>query len=109
MYRANNDMPSYSKADVLFGALSKSKDLEVETMFYNQHHPGHIKPRNARRRYNRPMRILDNSIITEPGRANQEKLQRADKKVLDQYRAPSSKLADPRPESQATRSSLAQG
>lgn len=58
----------------------KSTDLAVEMMLYKQHRPGHIKPRNARRRDNSLMRILDNTIITERERATQEKQQRADRK-----------------------------
>ena len=107
--RVKNDVPEYGKAEVFFEALSKSKDLEVEMMFYNQRHPGHIKPKNAKRRYNSLMRILDNAIITERERSNQEKQQKADKKVLDQYRAPSAKPAAPAPAPQAKNSSQPNG
>lgn len=48
-------------------------------MFCNQRHPGHIKRRNARRRYNHLMRILGNAVITEREMANQEKQQRVEK------------------------------
>lgn len=102
-------MPSYGKADVLFEALSKSKDLEVELFFDDQRHPGHIKSRTARRLYNSLVRALDNAIITERERANQEKQQSVGKKVLDQYRAPSTKPAAPAPKSQANVSSQAHG
>lgn len=48
------------------------EDLLVDLIFYKQRHPGHIKPRNARRRYNSLIIIFDNAFISDRERANKE-------------------------------------
>lgn len=100
MARVKDDVPSYAKAGVLYEALSKLKDLTAEMMFFNQRHPGHIKPKNARRRYSSLMRILDNAIISEREKANQEEQLRADKRAMERITGQGTKPAASAPQAQ---------
>lgn len=79
MASVENQVSLWVRAEVLYKALCKAKDLVPEM---THHNPGDTTPKSARKRHAMLMHVLDDAITAEREEAKQEK---AEKGFVDQF------------------------